>query len=221
MRGASGIQAKRWAGVLSVCLLAVGCARNMKVPEKVAGNPVMNAQREGGLKENELRLGGAVASQIERNWSRPLGRGLVSFEKAPEETTLKFAFKEGQVALSGGCVEQLRTNLMGLKDPKVSLECSCKDGETLKGQLKLEQYQGKAELGGANSYQVYGVHTTTSGKKRNEVLGYWFLSKAGEGAIELKNDGRAWLPPTLSAEERPTLLCLYSALLLYRPSEAR
>jgi len=193
----------------------------MKVPEKVAANPVLEAERRGGLKERELALGGAVASDIERDWNRPLGRGLVHFEQAPEETTLAFSFKHPQGTLAGHCTEHLKSNLMGLKNPKVSLACTCKDGDRSLGEVALEQSQGSAELAGGGAYRVYGIYTASNGRKRDEVLGYWFLSQAGEGAVELKGEGRAWLPPNVSPEQRPALLCLYAAMLLYRPGEAK
>ncbi len=202
-------------------LFASACAHTMKVPDGVASVPTLQAEREGGLKERELRLGGAVARQIERSWSRPTGRGLVNFEKAPEKTSLKFAFQHGNQALAGECLEHLSTNMMGLKDPKVSLRCACKAGETVRARLQLEQNQGSAELTGLASYQVSSIHTDERGRARREVLGYLFQGPHGGGAVDRGGEGRAWLPSDLGAEEKPLLLCLYAGLLLYKPSGPR
>jgi len=202
-------------------LLVGACAHTMKVPDGVAAAPALQAVREGGLKERELRLGGAVVRQIERSWSRPTGRGLVNFEKPPEETSLKFAFQHENQALTGECLEHLTTNMMGLKDPKVSLRCACKEGETVRAQLQLEQNRGSAELTGLGSYTVTPIHTDQRCKARHELLGYSFQSPHGEGAIDRGGEGRAWLPSDVSPEEKPLLLCLYSGLLLYKPSGPR
>lgn len=192
----------------------------MQVPSKVGGGPALKVERYGGLVERELKLGGAVVSNIERRWSRPTGRGLVNFQKAPDESSLTFAIAFQEKALTGKCVEHLTTNMMGLKNPKVSLECVCAEGGAARAKLALEQYQGAAELTGLGSYKVSALHKDTKGESRREVLGYWFQGSAGEGAVDLHDDGRAWLPASVSAEERPLLLCLYAGLLLYRPGEA-
>jgi hypothetical protein len=220
---------------IALGLVAAGCAHTMKVPDKVDRGHTLTVERYGGLKEKELKVGGAVVRDIDRSWTRPTGRGLVGFEKAPDETSLTFAFQREGLTLAGSCLEELSTNMMGLKDPKVSLTCTCKVGETVRARLTLEQYQGAAELVGAaqadaeqpaesvgavNRFNVYGVHTDSRGKKRKEVLGYWFQGRHGEGAIDLEGKGKAWLPGAVSNEEKSLLLCLYSGLLLYRPGGA-
>lgn len=201
-------------------MLAGACSHTMQVPTKVGSTPAFEVERYGGLKEREVKLGGAVVRHVDRSWSRPTGRGLVSFEKAPEESSLGFDMTAQDRAFTGKCVEHLHTNMMGLKNPKVSLECTCREGEATRAQLKLEQYQGAAELAGFGTYQVSALHQDTRGKNRQEVLGYWFQGSTGEGAVDLNADGRIWLPAGVSPEEKPLLLCLYAGLLLYRPGEA-
>jgi hypothetical protein len=204
---------------LWMALLLAACSHAMQVPSTVAGTPPVKVERYGALKERELKLGGAVVRNIERSWSRPTGRGVVNFQKAPEETSLKFAIKEQDRGLAAECVETLSTNMMGLKDPKVHLVCVCKEGETLRAKLELDQYRGTAELTGLNRFQVSALHKDTRGKSRHEVLGYWFQSPAGQGAVDLNDEGRVWLPQAVTPEEKPILLCLYAGLLLYRPGE--
>ena len=192
----------------------------MQVPSKVAGRPPLKVERYGGLLGKELKLGGAVVRQIQRSWSRPTGRGVVNFQKAPEETSLTFAMKGPDKPLIGKCVEHLSTNMMGLKDPKVSLECTCSEAEVVRARLILEQYKGSAELTGLGTYQVSALHEDTKGKHRKEVLGYWFQGSSGDGAVDSNDEGRVWLPAAVSPDEKPLLLCLYAGLLLYRPGEA-
>jgi hypothetical protein len=86
-------------------------------------------------------------------------------------------------------------------------------------QLELNQGNGTAKLGDAE-YRVQTLHQTRKGKQEKAALGYWFTQPAGEGAIDLAGDGRFWLPPQLSAEQEPAMLCLYASLFVYRPSQA-
>jgi hypothetical protein len=180
----------------------------------------MPVERYGGLREREVKLGGAVIDQIARGSSRATGRGVVAFERAPDESKLAFRFRHGQVQFTGSCLEELRTNMMGLKRPTVGLHCHCEQDGRMLAELALSDYAGRAELHPAQgTFEVSALHQTASGKQKKDILGYWFRSEAAEGAVDLLGDGRVFVPAALSAEQKSRLLCLYGALLLYKPSE--
>jgi hypothetical protein len=208
--------------MLLACLTVVlaACSGVMKVPGSVSSSVASPVARESGLREGDLHFAGARISDIRRDSNRPTGRGLVNFEKAFDETRVAFRFQVGDVGLDGECVEQLKANLMGLKRPKVFLKCSCKAEDQERAKLALEQYQGHAELESGVRYEVSSLHETTRGKTTKDVLGYWFKGSEGQGAVDLQGDERVWLPPKLVDSDRPLLLCLVGALLVYKPSES-
>jgi hypothetical protein len=203
-----------------LCSLLGACSGALRVPARVATTPALPVVRSGSWNEKEVRLGDVALTRVERENNRSTGRGVVNFDRSFDEGRVGFQFQEGGLLLAGDCLERLKSNMMGLKRPLVLLHCRCRDGDEVRAELELEQYQGHARLSDAASYQVSSLHETTRGHKKSEVLGYWFRGPNGEGAVDVQGAERVWLPPGASSEEKSLLMCLYGALILYRPSEA-
>jgi hypothetical protein len=203
----------------AVALLASACAHTaLKVPPGVAHVPPIAVSGRGGLHEGEWKLGAATISGVERSANRITGRGVTTWQRDPNQTGLTFTLKDQNRTLAAVCNEGVEETYFGVGRPNVHFECSCREGDAERAHFKLVNGDGTAELPEVARFQVSRLSISSQNRNEKRALGYWFHGDSGQGAVDVLDDGRVWLPERLPGEARPALLCSYAALLLYRPT---
>jgi hypothetical protein len=213
-----------WMVLLGAGLFA-GCAPlTMQVPPGVASADALKvggySQSLKGLTNKDLTLGAYAVTDIDRDWNRGSSQSAGPFGRDSQKKAFRYEVKAQGQGLHGECTEQAVTHtVMGFEKSKVSFGCVCTAAGATQAKLELVDGVGRAELGTDRRFEVTAVFESAQGHTQRQPLGYHFRDAQGEGAVDVSESGRAWVPQNLLEPQRMGLVCAYAGLLLYLPTD--
>lgn len=209
--------------LLSWQLLVTACAQPGPMKPPVSTPPtrvweITETRSSSSGPTRSLVLGAANVDAI--SGSMISAPGTTPYGRASDPGTSKYKFNIAtpQHALRAECSEQANdAPYFGLGKAAIDLYCTCVDGNVVKAALLLSEGRGQAALVSGERYAVWESHEDEHGHRVRPVLGYRFQAGRSEGAIDITQRPRAYVPASLPAEHELPLACLYAALLLHTP----
>ncbi len=216
-----GARVVGWQGAFAAWLLLCACAGPaMKVPP-TAGRSVpwkiAGYSERAGLRERDFVLGVHSVRRIRR-----IRKPVMNATRATEPVQRGYSYElgSGEPTLQAQCEETIdprRLSVVRFGVADVHLDCACHERGRALVELALVDGAGSLRLSDGTTYKVRPLHTSASGSRKLDVLGYRFDGASGAGALERTGGGRAWPPAQLDERAARELACAYAALLLYRP----
>ncbi|HEX6245544.1 MAG TPA: hypothetical protein VFZ61_31690 [Polyangiales bacterium] len=187
-----------------------------KPPARMVEVQESRSSRSGPTRS--LALGSASVMEIKSNMIAAPGTTPYGRARDPGSSKYSFTISTREHALSAECAEQANdAPYFGLGKASIDLYCTCAEGGGVRAALLLAEGRGEAALSSGERYAVWESHEDLRGHRVRPILGYRFRNPRQEGAIDISEQPRAYMPATLPAEHELPLACLYAALLLHTP----
>jgi hypothetical protein len=201
-----------------------GSTATLKPPASVGSAQELKVEGHSGsiktFRDKDLKIGSYAVTNIDRDWDKGSSTSAGPWSRNAKSKAYRFDLKAEGHTLHGECTEQaVEQAVAGFGKAKVTFGCTCGEGDAQQAKLELVNGAGSAQLAAGAAYDLRALHESAQGAQVSSALGYEFRGAKESGAVDVSGAGRAWIPASVSDQERLALVCSYAGLLLYRPTK--
>ena len=138
--------------------------------------------------------------------------------RPPDAEHYAFTIRGDGHTLRGDCQEHVLERVaLGLGKTRVTLRCSCNEGDKSAVELKTEAKGGAIRFVDGTELPLAPAHGAGEGRSSKHLLGFVAEDPNGSGGVDLAGSNVAWVPASIAPHQRLGVACAYAALLLHHP----